>query len=90
MWEDKGFVGVPEEQWLMIPLHSDWESRVTGRVSVYQLGLRDRELMDKIFDEFHEQGRLDWTISHTCFACPVFVIWKERWPKEKTNGCRHT
>lgn len=77
LWQDAGFVNVPEEEWLRIPLREDWQSRVTGKARVYPLGVRDRELVDTTFNELHEQGRLDWTTKNTPFSYPVFVVWKD-------------
>ena len=73
---DEGFVKVSEENWMRLSLKSDWESRVKGQAKVYPLGLKDREVIDRTFDELHRQGRLEWTKSSTPFSYPVFVVWK--------------
>ena len=49
---------------------------MTGKAKVYPLGLKDREVIDKTFDELHRQERLDFTKEPTLFSYPVFVIWK--------------
>ena len=78
LWTDDGFVQVPEEEWMKLPLKSDWESRINGKgAKVYPLGLRDKEVVDKTFDELHRQGRLAWTKQPTPFSYPVFVVWKD-------------
>ena len=45
LWIDKGFVDIPQEEWMKLSLKSDWESRLGrsgGKAKVYPLGLRDR------------------------------------------------
>ena len=76
IWVDTGFVKVPEEEWMKLPLRHDWQDKVSGKAKIYPLGIRDREVIDKVFDELHEQGRLEWTKEATPFSFPVFVVWK--------------
>ena len=76
LWEEGGFVDLPEDEWMQLPLRSDWESKVSGRAKVYPIGLKDRECMDKTFDELHALGRLHWTKGPTPFSFPVFVVWR--------------
>ena len=76
LWVDNGFVRVPEEEWMRISLRHDWQTKVSGKAKVYPLGVQDREVVDKTFDEMHRQGRLDWTKEQTPFSYPVFVVWK--------------
>lgn len=77
LWTDAGFAELPEENWMRIPLKSDWEDRVTGKAKVYPLGARDRELVDQTFDELHEQGRMSWTNASTPFSYPAFCVWRK-------------
>ena len=76
LWEEGGFVKIPEKNWMKLPLRSDWESRVNGRAKVYPVGIKDKEVMDKTFDKMHAMGRLEWTKGPTPFSFPVFVVWK--------------
>jgi hypothetical protein len=76
IWTDIGFVDVPEDHWMRIPLRSDWESKIKGKARVYPLGLRDREVVEKAFAELESQGRASRTKKLTPFSYPVFVIWK--------------
>ena len=52
---------------------------------VYLLDINSKRLVDEIFDELQRLGRLKYTISHTLFSFPVFVIWKTTANGEK-NG----
>lgn len=88
LWIDEGFVDIPQEEWMKLPLKSDWESRLGrsgGKAKVYPLGLRDRQIVDKTFDELHKQGRLEWTSQPTPFSYPVFVVWKDL-PEDEKKG----
>ena len=77
LWEDTGgFVDIPQEDWMRIPLKEGWESIVKGKAKVYPLGDRDRDVVDKTFDELHQQRRIGWTKGSTPFSYPVFVVWK--------------
>ncbi len=75
IWLDQGkSVDLPQDEWMRIPLRSDWESRISGKAKVYPLGTKDKALIDATFDELHEQGRLSWTAGGaTPFSYPVFV-----------------
>ena len=76
IWEDNGFATLPEENWMKIPLKSDWESKVSGKAKIYPLGIKDREIVDKTFDELQALGRLSYTTDSTPFSYPCFVVWK--------------
>ena len=46
---------------MKIPLHSDWELKISGKAKVYPLSTRDQDLVDKTFNKLHQQGQLSWT-----------------------------
>ena len=36
IWDDRGgFVDLPQEDWMRIPLRADWESKITGKPKVH-------------------------------------------------------
>lgn len=76
LWQDNGFIDIPKDEWMRIPLKSDWQSKLNGKSKIYPLGTKDREVLDRTFDELHQKGRLQWTNKATPFAYPVFVTWK--------------
>ncbi len=76
LWEDSGFVDIPQDRWMRIPLKPGWEEKVDGSAKTYPLGEKDRQVVDKTFDELHDQGRLEWTAESTPFSYPVFVVWR--------------
>ena len=58
IWQDEGFVKLPQDDWMKITLRDDWQSRLPSgnRAKIYPLGIKDREVIDKTFDEMHRQG----------------------------------
>ena len=53
LWQDTGFVDVPEEDWMKIELRNDWQARLSNnnRAKIYPLGVRDRQVVDDTFDD---------------------------------------
>ena len=43
---------------------------------MYLLGIEAKRLVDETFDKMQRLGRLKYTISHTPFSFPVFVVYK--------------
>ena len=78
VWQEGGFADVPENEWMRIPLRSDWEDKAPKTARVYPLGAEARKVIDDTFDKLHEQGRMQWTIDSTPFSFPAFVVWTEK------------
>lgn len=74
--KDGGFVDILVEEWMKLPLHSGWESKVSEKAKIYPVSLRDCQCMDTVFDKIHCRGRLTWTKASTPFNFPAFVVWK--------------
>ncbi len=73
--ESKGFVQIPPERWMTVPLKMGWESKVLAiKPQIYLLGNEARHVIDNTFDEMHRQGRLEYITD--LFSFPVFVIYK--------------
>lgn len=73
LWKDEGFVDILVE-WMKLPLHLCWETKVSRKAKVYSVGLKDCQCMDTVFDKIHRRGRLTWTKASTPFNFPVFVV----------------
>ena len=43
---------------------------------VYFLGVRDREFVDEVFDEFHKERKMEYSNKFMFHGYPVFVVWK--------------
>ena len=77
IWESQGFVQIPPERWMTVPLKPGWESKVsTIKPRIYPLGNEARRVVDDTFDEMQKQGRLQYTTDPTPFSFPVFVVFK--------------
>ena len=77
LWEDTGNVKLTDSQFMEIPLIENWrEIYKPGQAKIYPVSPRDREVIDKTFDELHEQERMEWTNQSTPFSFPCFVVWK--------------
>jgi len=75
VWKDSGkFVDLPMDNWMRISLKPSWNDKVSRKARVYPLGLRDREVVDKSFDELQRQDRIAWTARETPFSYTVFVV----------------
>ena len=76
LWHDIDFVNMFENKWMRIFLKSDWETRVFDKIKIYSLKIKDRELIDQTFDEFHRIDKLFWTNESTSFSYSIFCVWK--------------
>lgn len=74
LWKDEGSVDIPVDEWMKLPLRSDWELKVSRKANVYPVGLKDPQGMDTAFDEMHRQGKLSWTKVSTPLSFPMFVV----------------
>ncbi len=78
VWKEEGFADLPEQEWMRIPLRSDWEDKAPKTARVYPLGADAKKVVDETFDKLHDQGRMSWTKESTPFSYPVFVVWTMR------------
>ncbi|RKF53256.1 hypothetical protein GcC1_222033 [Golovinomyces cichoracearum] len=79
LWDDQNtsFAINPSREYMKIPLIDGWENKYKpGQARVYPVGKAHREVIDKTFDEEHQQERLNWASGHTTFSFPCFVVWK--------------
>ncbi|KAI0996568.1 hypothetical protein K3495_g11612 [Podosphaera aphanis] len=74
---NNSFAKPPNGDDMPIPLIDGWETKYKpGQARTYPVGKLDRDLIDKTFNELHEQDRLSWTKGHTPFSFLCFVVWK--------------
>ena len=64
------------DNWMRISLKSNWEIKIFDKAKMYFLDLRDRELVDQIFDELHRNEKLAWITQSTSFNYFLFCVWK--------------
>lgn len=56
VWKDEGFVNLPEDDWMKITLRDDWQNKLSSggsKAKIYSLGIKDRGVVDKTFDEMY-------------------------------------
>lgn len=75
LWVNDGCVDIPESQMMKVPLVEGWQNQKLAHRS-YALSQRDRQVLDRVFGELHDQKRMEWVFEPTPFAHPVFVVWR--------------
>lgn len=53
-----------------------WQHQIGLTTKAYSLGIEDRKMVDKVFDDMQRDGKVGWMKDTTQFGCPVFVSWK--------------
>ena len=70
---------------MKIWLKNDWKSRVFDKIKIYSLNLRDRQLINQIFDELHNNDKLFWINVFIFFNYSIFCVWKILFFDERKN-----
>ena len=78
IWQEEGFAEVPQNEWMRIPLRSDWENKAPKTARVYPMGEESKQVIDETSNKLHKQDRMEWTTTATPFSYPVFVVWTQR------------
>ena len=76
LWHDNDFIDLSENKWMKISLKQNWQARIIERSKIYSLDAKDKEVLNRTFDELHQKDRLIWTNETTSFSYSVFVTWK--------------
>ena len=84
-WQNIDFAKLSKENWMRIFLKSDWKIKISEKIKIYSLKTKNRELMNRTFDEFHEFDKMNWTNQSIFFSYSVFVIWKTMNEKRKNK-----
>ena len=58
LFTNADFVKLLEKNWMKISLRFDWQNRIFKKIKVYSLNIKNRDLIDQIFDKLHEQNRM--------------------------------
>lgn len=75
IWDEtEGFVNVPEDQWIEIPLVPGWESMVPHN-RVYKQGPTEQQIIDNCFNNLHSLGCMSWAKGYTPSGYPIFVVY---------------
>ena len=76
LWYDTDFVKMSKENWMRISLKNDWKKRISDKTKVYSLDIKNRKLMNKIFDELHRVDKMFWINQFISFFYFCFCVWK--------------
>ena len=58
LFTDAEFVKLFEKNWMKISLRFDWQNRIFEKIEIYSLNIKNRDLINQIFDKLHEQDRM--------------------------------
>ena len=83
LWTDQEFAELSKKNWMHIFLRLDWEFTIKDKTKIYSLKIRDKLILNQIFNKLHEQNRLFWTTKSTSFSFSCFVVWKDSESKKK-------
>ena len=61
---------------MYIPLRVDWESKIIDKLKMYFLNIKDKVIVDEIFNKLQIQERLKYITQFTSFCFFVFVMHK--------------
>ena len=82
LWKDIGLIDVPLEEQMKVPLVDGWQRhKLASRP--YPLSIKDKAVVDKIYDTLHDQGRMRWAHEPGPFAQAVFVVYRSTAPDAK-------
>lgn len=71
---------------MKVHIKPGWETKVSViKLKIYPLGIKAKLLADETFDKMQHLGRLKYTISHTFFSFPMFVVYKTNAKREKKD-----
>ena len=74
IWKDSDtLVKISSNQWMTISIKSNAKIAV---VKIYSVNLKDRALIDDLFDRMHRQRRMNWSTTSTKHDYFVFVTWR--------------
>ena len=55
----------------------DWKNTIKEKTKIYFLNIKNKVLINFIFDEFQKVEKLSWAINVTFFNFSCFVIWRD-------------
>jgi len=71
-----GTVNVPPERYMPVDLLENWQDKIEFDSRTYPAGTLSRENIDEIFNQLHEEGKMEFSDRPSQFTSPVFVVWR--------------
>ena len=85
LWIDQDFAKLSMKNWMRISLKADWNSKIKKKAKIYSLRIKNKTVVDEIFNKLHDQERLFWTSEATSFSFSYFVVWRKSFNKKKNR-----
>ena len=57
-WHEIDFVKMSKNKWIRIFFKTNWKFKIFDKIKIYSWKIKNRELIDKTFDEFHRINKL--------------------------------
>ena len=78
LWKNhENMMDMSKKMWMKIFLINNWWKIYKAKqAKFYHLNKKNKEMMDKKFNKYHEQKQLNWTKTETFFTFSMFIIWK--------------
>ena len=76
LWHDNDFIDLSENKWMKISLKQNWQARIIEKSKIYSFDAKNKKILNRTFDEFHQKDRFIWTNEAISFSYSVFVTWK--------------
>ena len=74
LWTSKKFVELSQKNWMRISLKADWKFKIKSKPKIYCLKIKNKIIVDEVFDKLYEQDRLLWTSKAILFNFSCFVV----------------
>ena len=78
LWKNhENVMNMLKKMWMKIFLINNWRKIYkTKQTKIYSLNKKNKKMMNKKFNKYHEQKWLNWTKIKIFFTFSMFVIWK--------------
>jgi hypothetical protein len=83
LWKSGKFFKLLMNQRIRISLKSNCETTISEKLKMYSLEVKDKKLIDQIFDDLQTKKRFKLIIELTIFSYLLFVVWKTVNDKKK-------
>ena len=63
-----------KKNWMRISLKSNWKSKITDKIKVYSLNVKNKTFVNKTFNELHTVNKMFWIIKSTFFLFDILRL----------------
>lgn len=76
VFRDKGFVEIPEDEWMRITIKPEWQTHIPKRSKAYPPRQGSKEVVKNTVGKLGKDQKVSRTKKQVPFAFPVFVVWR--------------